>query len=300
MTSIDICICTFRRDHITDTLLSLGKLRTESDWILRVIVADNDDTPTAQMKVQQAAHALPFTVVYLHAPKRNISIARNACLDAAEADYIAFLDDDEIAHPDWLIELITTARKETADAVLGPVNAIYPDNAPAWMSGGDFHATRPVWVNGEIITGYTCNLLLKRTSPAIEKARFRIDLGRTGGEDTVFLSTLHQNGGKIAYAEKALLEEPVPSSRASVMWLIKRRFRSGQTHALLLLEQKGQTATVRIKHTLIAATKALVCFSMAACFFWNPENFIKNILRGALHIGVIARLCGKKDLVQYG
>jgi hypothetical protein len=40
---------------------------------------------------------LSLDCLYVHAPARNISIARNACLDAADAPLIAFIDDDETA-----------------------------------------------------------------------------------------------------------------------------------------------------------------------------------------------------------
>ena len=43
---IDICMCTFRRPHIAETLRSLSTLELKPEWELRVIVADNDETPT--------------------------------------------------------------------------------------------------------------------------------------------------------------------------------------------------------------------------------------------------------------
>lgn len=298
--NITICICTFRREHITETLLSLKQIVTQPDWVITVIVADNDDTPTAKDRVAQAASAIPFPVHYIHAPARNISIARNACLKAATGDFIAFIDDDELASPQWISALMAQMKHNNVVAVLGPVDAVHSDASPPWMVEGHFHDTRPVWVNGVIVTGYTCNVLFRKSAIDALNLTFRPELGRTGGEDTVFLSTLYQNGGMISYAEDAVLYEPVPKTRASLMWLLKRRFRSGQTHGLLLMEKKGDTILNRLSCSCIAAMKAIICFVLAIVTVFSTPRMVKSLLRGALHIGVIAKLLGQKELVQYG
>jgi len=298
--SIDICVCTFRRDHIVTTLQSLAKLDVAANWDVRIIVADNDDTASAEIKVKAVSSSIRIPIIYLHAPARNISVARNACLDATSADYIAFIDDDETAPRQWLKELIHTAETEKSAAVLGPVDPAFAEGYPSWMVKGQFHATRPVWVNGSIITGYTCNLLLDRHAPQFQNLRFRTELGRTGGEDTVFLSTINNRGGKISYAERSLLIEPVPEGRASLSWLMKRRFRSGQTHAILILESQQDNIATRIKNIIIASCKLAVCMVMTVLHLPLPVQSISWLLRGCIHCGVIARLTGKKELVQYG
>ncbi|NBO18385.1 MAG: glycosyltransferase family 2 protein [Proteobacteria bacterium] len=300
MTDIDICLCTFRRPQVTDCLRSLGKLVLPAGKTARIIVADNDETPSGRDAVEEASRSLDLPIMYTHAPARNISIARNACLDVAAAPLVAFLDDDEQATPGWIAELIKTLDETGADAVLGPVRALYPQAAPNWMKKGDFHATLPVWVNGQIITGYTCNVLLRRTSPALKGLRFREALGRSGGEDTTFFREMHQAGGKIAFAPEAWLTEEVPPQRLRLQWLALRRFRSGQTHGMLLLEQYGTNPAARAKQIAKAAAKAAYCGLMALLTALSPVRRNFWILRGALHVGAISRLLGGQELVQYG
>lgn len=298
--AIDICICTYRRPQVVETLASLARLKTKSDWKLRVIVADNDDNPSAKDIVEQAARDIKLDLTYTHAPARNISVARNACLDAATAPYFAFLDDDEQATENWLIELMTEIERSNADVILGPVRARYDAKvAPDWMQKGDFHATRPVFVNGEIITGYSCNVLFNADSPALKGLRFRPDLGKTGGEDTFFFAQIHQNGGKIAFAPEAWVEEDVPPARAKLGWLIKRRFRFGQTHGLLLLEQNAGLPA-RLKNSALAAAKS--SYSLLGTIFnlAQKDRAAFWLLRSAMHAGVVCRLLGKKELEQYG
>lgn len=295
---IDICICTFRRPHIAETLRSLKALELLPDWQLRVIVADNDETPSAEALVSTTAQECGLDVTYIHAPARNISIARNACLDAATAPLIAFMDDDELATPGWLKALVTEAQHSKAEIVLGPVKAIYTPDMPQWMQQGDFHATLPVWVNGKIITGYTCNVLLSRE--ALAGLRFRPELGRSGGEDTAFFATLSKAGKRISFAKDALITEAVTPERASFGWLLRRRFRSGQTHGLLLLEGMNRSLKARSAAIAKAAAKAVFCYGMALTNALRPVRLHFWMLRGAVHAGVISRLLGKRELEQYG
>jgi succinoglycan biosynthesis protein ExoM len=293
---VDVCICTFRRPHIEETLKSIAQQNINPACKTRIIVADNDDHPTAREMVENAARQNSLQLTYVHAPARNISRARNACLAAATAPFIAFIDDDEVASPQWLTALIDTLQKTGADAVLGPVQAIYRPDCPAWLKKSDFHSSLPVWKDGKITSGGAGNVILKRAST--QALRFREDLGRCGGEDTAYFNELIKSGGQIAFEKNALVTEHVSEERESFLWLLKRRFRFGQTHGLLLLEV-AHTPLTRAKNTVIAAFKAAFCLLMALLNFFRDQHSRFWSLRGALHAGVACRLMGKRELEQY-
>ena len=61
MVSVDICICTFRRPFLAETLRSVAALEIE-DVALRVIIADNDTTPSAQALVEAARPELAWPI----------------------------------------------------------------------------------------------------------------------------------------------------------------------------------------------------------------------------------------------
>ena len=295
---VDIGICTYRRPMVVDTLLSLFRLDVPEGVSVRLIVADNDAEPSARELIDALRECSPFPIHYVHCPKSNISIARNACLSECEADFLAFIDDDETAPTNWLAELLEKAKETQADAVLGPVTALYSNDVPSWMRKGDFHSTRPVWVNGEIITGYTCNTLLRMASPAVQGRRFALSLGQSGGEDTHFFTHMYQDGGRIAYAEKALLTEPVPESRASFMWLAKRRFRSGQTHGRLQAAQKAGLR--RLPLILSTAAKITYCAVATLVTALDPVRRSRSALRASLHAGSLSGIFGVREIRQYG
>ena len=288
--SIDICICTFRRPHLVETLRSIGDLDV-TGIDARVIVSDNDHLPSARSCVEAIAPGLPFPIIYLHSPASNISIACNACLAAATADFIAFIDDDELSSRDWLQKLLAAAPD--ADVVLGPVKAVYGPTAPKWLARGDFHSTAPVYVRGGIETGYTCNVLIRR-SPLIEGLSFDPALGRTGGEDTTFFYRLHDLGAVMTAAPDAIVYEPVPPERERMSWLFRRRIRAGHTYGSRL-RSRGRLAAL-----LPPAAKVCYCLAMAAVTAPSPIGWRRNALRAALHLGVLGGILGQRQAAQYG
>lgn len=295
---VEVCVCTFRRPGVVDTLASIRATSVPPNVALSVLVVDNDINPTAQQAVERFAETSELDLRYVHCPSGNISIARNGALKHSTSRYLVFVDDDETVAQDWLLKLTAKARASGADVVLGPVDAIYGDFAPDWMKSDSVHSTRPVWVNGAITTGYTCNVLIDRSKPAVEDLTFDLDLGQSGGEDTKFFAQISRRGGKIAFAKDAMVYEPVPQERASFKWLAKRKFRAGQTHAHVTLGRGA--AGGRLHLGLVAAAKALACVGLAALHLARPAKRNQAILRSMLHVGVVMGVLGMRELQQYG
>jgi succinoglycan biosynthesis protein ExoM len=296
--TVDIGICTFRRPALETALASLRALVPPDGVEIAVIVADNDDQPSARALVDKAARKFPFPLRYVHCPASNISLARNACLHNSTADFLAFVDDDEIVSPDWLAALVAEADRTEADVVLGPVRAVYPDDARSWIRRGDFHSTLPVWVKGEIRTGYTCNVLMRPASPHLSGRRFDIALGRSGGEDTDYFSRFHRAGGTIAFSPGAVVWEPVTHDRMRFGWLARRRFRMGQTHGRLVGEGSGTAG--RFLQIGLASAKMAYCLGAAAVYVASPVHRNRSLLRLVMHAGAVGGLAGIGEIHLYG
>jgi succinoglycan biosynthesis protein ExoM len=265
--TVAVCVCTFRRASLARTLASVRAQVLPPGMGLRVIVADNDDLPSAA-GMAEGAH-------YVHAPARNISLARNACLDAAGGDLVAFIDDDEVAEADWIARAWACLKAHGADAVFGPVRAVYPPETPAWLRACDFHANLPQVRDGRVETGHSCNVLMRPTS-----ARFRVDLGRTGGEDTEFFFRLHRAGWRFAICAEAIVTETVTAERLRLGWLIERRFAEGR-HYGALSGRRGLVAAGMAKAGWCAICALAALGRRAALARWG--------LRGVFHAGVV---CG--------
>ncbi|WP_299842411.1 glycosyltransferase family 2 protein [uncultured Paracoccus sp.] len=294
-TKIDILMCTFRRPAVAEAIATLAALRLPPDSDVRLVIADNDDTDSARQVVAEAAQALPYPCLYIHAPARNISLARNACLDAASArgaDWIASLDDDESMHPDWLVELMAVAGQ--ADGAFGKVQALYPEGAPGWLSRLDFHSSHPERMRLPIRTGNSGNVALRWQGTPWQDQRYDLSRGQSGGEDTEFFLRLTGMGARLLPAPRAIVTEPVPQGRQSLDWLGVRRFRMGQTHIIT-----AETRAERAGLFVTASAKAAFC-RLREKLSPDETQRIFWYLRGQLHRGVVAGLRDEPQPQLYG
>ncbi|MGB3406286.1 MAG: glycosyltransferase family 2 protein [Jannaschia sp.] len=294
-TTVDICICTFRRPHIVETLRSVEAALRPAKTVLRIVVVDNDDTPSAETMVREASAAMTLAVRYVHAPGANISIARNAGLDAATAEWVAFLDDDEIVEPDWLTALLTRQAATGADAVFGHSRAIYGPGTPDWIREGDFHSQVPVLRGGAVQTGHTCNALLRWAGAPWVAERFALERGRSGGEDTEFFFRLRGLGATYAIADDSIVREDVPPGRASLDWLLKRRFRIGQSYAA-----SANGIGLRAALFVSAAAKSAYSFARALPAWPRMDRRAFWLMRGTMHAGVCAGCLNLSQRALYG
>ncbi len=293
--TVDIIVCTFRRAALRTALDSLMAQKVSADVRLRVIVVDNDTVPSARKIAVAAAKAAPFRICYIHAPAGNISLARNAGLEAAVGDWIAFLDDDEVAPPDWVARLTEAAQAARADAVFGPAVAVYPEDAPGWIQAGDYHSNTPVAIDGAVKTGHTCNALLRWEGSEWQGCRFALSRGRSGGEDTAFFYEVAGLGACLAAAPDAPVFEPVAPQRLTLHWLLRRRFRMGQSHV------SGAVGPfARLELMLLALAKSGFCAAMMGAYAMDGPRWRFWLLRGALHCGVVAGCFGLPERAHYG
>ena len=292
---IDVLICTFRRAHIKRTVESVRSIIVPDGIEINVLVVDNDDQQSGYPFLDGLLEDPEFDLKYLHAPGRNISIARNACLNHAHSDWIIFLDDDEVVEKDWLVKLWQRQNETEVDGVFGVVKSVFPENAPPWMRELDMHAPGPQRTGNVVKTGGAGNALLRwRGTPWVNE-RFDIARGKTGGEDTEFFYRIGRLGAKFEIASDAIAREPVTEQRQSFGWLIRRRFRVGQIY---VVSTTGGIARVGLAFR--AATKALFSFVTSMAFFWNSTKWRYWYLRGVFHSGVVAGCLNISEVESYG
>ena len=91
------------------------------DFRYEIVIVDNSASANAHHLVQTSWGDRTALVRYLNEPRTNIAHARNAGIAAARGAYIAFMDDDMAAPPDWLANAVETMERTGADVLLGKV-----------------------------------------------------------------------------------------------------------------------------------------------------------------------------------
>jgi succinoglycan biosynthesis protein ExoM len=292
--AVTVCICTFRRPSLRHALEGVAAQILPSDASFRILVIDNDVGPTASNIVAHFRADAGIDVEYRHAPAQNISIARNAGLDAATTPWLAFLDDDEYASAHWLGNLF--AARNGANAIFGPCEAIYGKETPSWIRKGDYHSNRLPTQGGPIDTGYTSNVLIDMDFVRRCGLRFDEALGRTGGEDTMFFHAMYRKGGALAYSADAVVSEHVVASRLNLRWIVTRKYRAGQVYAMML--SSFDAASYR-RAFWTAPLKIAACAVISAVTAFRADRAMWWLMRGVFHAGVLSYLLGARVCQEY-
>jgi succinoglycan biosynthesis protein ExoM len=290
MVSIAICIASIGRPSLLTTLHSISNCRLPACTKINIVIADDSkDGAVAKMISNENNWSLAIRVVPTAAG--NIAVARNACLNAASGDYIAFIDDDEWADQDWLINLIKQVEESRADAIFGPTIAIFPAETPNWMRRAAPFGNRVGLHGSEVNTGATSNVLVRRASIERIGLRFNEDFGRSGGEDTDFFARLHASGAKLLVSQTAKVFEPVPLERLRISHLYMRYMRGGQTYAKVIVARAP--FVLRIKTYAIASIKIPIFIALAAVAYPVRKDLaLKCAFKAWLNTGKLRHALG--------
>ncbi len=249
MPHVAICIATYRRpDGLRRLLESLATLTFQAGPAPRisVVVVDNDAAATAL----HPPAGFPFGIAHHIEPTRGLAAVRNACLDhaPADADAVAFVDDDEWVEPGWLDALLAMQRATGAEVIQGPVKPAYLLPPPPWLAGSHFHEVGPFADGASIGHGATGNVLISRQALATSGARFHASYNRSGGEDVDFFQQMLAAGCRIVAATGAIAHETIPAERMTLRWVLQRQFRTG--HSLgCIARRQGSVGSVAVRLT---------------------------------------------------
>lgn len=242
---VNIGICTLDRPGGLERALAgldAQRLRRMRDEDISVTVVDNSAACSARDAAMRYAGQGRFAMSYVAEPRRGLSNARNAVLAHAlpQADFLAFLDDDEAPAPGWIEALLLAAEAGGHAAVVGPVHPLFKGLPPRWALDAGLYAMVPALRDdGQAVDGYTGNCLLRCAVLRELDLAFDPSFNDTGGEDTHFFAALRKAGHGLSYAPEAVVHEFVDPARLQPAWLMRRWYRTGIIEAVLRRRRAG-------------------------------------------------------------
>ncbi len=262
---VSVIILTVDRFEMADrTIESVMAQHNRAGVTFEVIVVDNSPAGKSRERIEAMAASAPHPLRYVHEPRRNIARARNAGIAASTAEYVAFIDDDEIAAPTWLDAIVDTARGSAADVVIGPVYPSFEGGSPpAWDPQGKLPVRDKRLPSGSPVPhGPTCNILFRAATCFPDAEPFDPGLGLTGGSDTDLTMRLHRRGRTLVWCADAVVTEFLPTSRMSLAYWSRRTFTKTQVYVRTRLRHSDR----RIRDfAMIMATA-----SVQLVFFFFP------------------------------
>jgi len=291
-------------------LRSLANNAAPSKTAVEIGVCDNEVRPNNQNSVADFSRDCPFIVHYIHEPRPGIPQARNAIVSKAlelDADWIAFIDDDEMAQAEWIANLYLAANTHGADTVAGPVIRRYPEKMPFW---GVKRTPPPhtTFSEGEVVNMLpTYNVLasmrLFRPPPHGMGLRFDEAFATSGGEDTQLGMQAVARGARMIWTTEAIVYETVCPSRLTFAHNLRLAYHYGVQQFILLQMVPGRhrkkTSTV-VRRAFLGIVNATIWLPVLPILaVLSSTTFKRKALSGgwsfAYAVGTIAGLAGVKS-----
>ena len=236
------CITYERPDGLRRLLKGVSKLRFDkvAKPNVTMLVVNNAPHCPIDEVIDAFRPDFPWQLEVDSEPARGLSNARNRVLSLLpkDADALAFIDDDEVPSPAWLDELLHQMETTGASIVQGPVKPFFLSPPPAWVIEGRFFENGPYEDGAPLHYAATNNSLIDAAVLRDVGLRFDRRFNRTGGEDQFFFGQVIKAGHSVVTSAHATVTEWIPEDRVRVGYLLKRKFRMGNT--LTMIDRIGQ------------------------------------------------------------
>jgi len=229
---LSIIVCTYNRaDLLRDVLQSLT-CQTAPSTAYDVLVVNNNSSDSTQQIAQDFSSRFANFYVVVE-PKQGLSHARNRGFKEAKTEWVAYLDDDARAHPDFVERVMHTAENFLFDCFGGVYLPWYKCGRPKWFR--DEYATNGrlldevgVLKKGEISGGVSAF----KKSVLEQLGGFPSTLGMCGnkiayGEETLLQLRMREKGFVIGFDPEMLVDHVVSRPKMTVRWLLKSSYYHG-------------------------------------------------------------------------
>lgn len=235
--ALSVVICTYNRaELLRQALESIGR-QSHPRHGYEVIVVDNNSTDHTRSVAESFAREQP-NLRYLLEREQGLSRARNLGWQQARGEYVAYMDDDSRAPPDWLDRARDVIDRHAPSVFGGNVFPWFDSEKPAWYRNGydthvqQEHAGPLDPAPSKHLPGM--NIVFKR-SLLQEVGGFSANLGMHGtrigyAEETAVVNHVRYGmpGHLVHYEPNFSLEHYVRPEKMRVSWRMASCFASGR------------------------------------------------------------------------
>ena len=294
---ISVIVCTYnRRDFLGQALESLLELETEGAFSYEIVIVDDASTDGTRTTVEEFRDRAAVPVKYVRAEGRGIAPARTRGVREASGEWIAFFDDDQIADPSWLKELLGLAHEKDTLCVGGPRFLKLPQDRLAALSpvcrgilGEVDHGPEPKKCGRKSLPN-TGNALTHRK--VFEAVGYFDESRAWGGEDPEFFWRAVQAGFEAWYTPRAVVYHLIEPYRLSEEYFLWSSLRVGKSFAqrdhkqlgagktiLLAIGRIGQAVLVNGPLFLYAFLRGDQAEKLGRkCLLWRMAGYVRHTL----------------------
>ena len=234
-----VIIPTYNRlDHLRS---AIGTVLRQTYEPLELIVVDNNCTDGTGSAVRELARD-ERRVRYVCETVQGLNPARNRGLAEARGEFVAYLDDDELAPTGWLHNLWKCYQETDADGVGGGYKPLWEGVPPPWLAKSECSKEaigvmtcgpqrRPI----EWLLGGNCSYrrkALEQVGGFGDFVGYRGGRSLADGADVAVGDRLRQAGRGLWYEPEACVFHKMPVSRQNLGLVLRRTFWSSYSDAM--------------------------------------------------------------------
>lgn len=241
MDSVTVIVCTYNRAEMLATALnSLNKITMPDSVDWEVLIVDNNSNDSTRDVAMGFCTSYPNRFRYLFESHPGLSYARNAGIQAARGQILAFTDDDITMEPTWLQNLTASLHDGRWAGAGGRILPEQSFSPPSWLSLEDKYALAPLALFDRgsdarelLESPFGANMAFRK-SVFDEHGGFRTDLGRTpnsmmSNEDSEFGIRLRAAHERLRYEPTAVIYHPVSEDRLKKEYFLQWSFYRGRS-----------------------------------------------------------------------
>jgi GT2 family glycosyltransferase len=283
--SVSVIICCYTEERLQDIREAVASVQRQTRPPEEVILAVDNNFALYELLKGEVDGQVD---VVLNDTAGGLSATRNAAIAAAQCDLLAFLDDDAVAEPEWLANLVAPFDDRRVYGTGGRAVLNWIEGRPSWFAddldwtvGGSFS-----WLplrQAEVRNPHGHNMCFRRQA-FTRAGLFHSSVGRVGnggqaGEEAEFCLRLSRQmpEAKIVHQPSSLVRHKVPPARGRWRYLLKRSYQEGLCKARI--EQSARAHEARPLFAESAYLRHLVLRSIPSRLarFWRPAAFGQTV-----------------------
>jgi glycosyltransferase involved in cell wall biosynthesis len=233
---VSVVLCTYSTDRHEDYVEAVeSALGQAHEPVEVVLVVDGNEEVFERVEDRFGDH--DRVILHCNDENRGISHSRTKGAELASGDVVAFLDDDAVAAPDWVEELVGVYESTDAVAVGGRLAGEWVVGEPSFLPE-EFYWLVGVTPRGfadhmeEVRNTYGSNLSFRRgvfleAGGFDENTGLKADSKVQAHEAPVCLRVRENTGNGVVYNDNAVVYHKIFDYRTDPWWLLDRAFWQG-------------------------------------------------------------------------
>lgn len=236
--AVSVVICSYSEERWDVLMGALESVRAQTLAAQQTIIVVDYNVELYKRLI----FTVPDAVIIENTGPKGLSGARNTGAGVANAEIVAFLDDDAEATPDWLERLVSLYDDDEVLAVGGRVEPVWEAGRPGyfareldWIVGCTYRGMPKIATEVRNVIGANMSF---RAEVIDRVGGFNTSLGRQGTlplgcEETELCirAVLGAPGSRVVYEPAALVLHHVPARRGSLRYMIDRAWSEGLSKA---------------------------------------------------------------------